>query len=156
MATATRDELSRVRTRMGAVLGDVALISNLKVIENVALPLMYHTNVGSAEALERSVELLDTMGYDMDKWSLPGLLPPYALKLVTIARALIMDPAVLLYESVSAIFTESERANIARLLCNYQGASEERLLVFVSSREQDSTLIKADRVVRIVDGRFEG
>ncbi len=154
---ASKDELVQARTRMGVVLGDGALISNLKVIENVALPLMYHTSVASGAALGRAVELLDGVGYSQDKWSLPGPLSAYSQKLVVVARALAMDPPIVIYEGVSAIFSSSEKESIAHALSNYQkAAATERLLLVASSRERDAELIEADRVVRIVDGRFEG
>lgn len=154
---ASKDEMVQARTRMGVILGDGALISNLKVIENVALPLMYHTSVASGAALGRAVELLDDVGYNLDKWSLPGPLPAYFQKLVVIARALAMEPPVVIYEGVSAIFSTFEKESIARVLTSYQkAAATERMLLVASSRERDAELIEADRVVRIVDGKFEG
>lgn len=143
------EELNRLRVRIGFVFQDNALISNLKVIENVSLPLLYHTQLAYEEAMEKARDLLDLSGYRGDPWVLPGPLPMYAKKEVAMARALSMDPDVIVCENLWEGLTEMEREHLAKLLLWYLRTGSERLLVFTANNETDARLISPGRVIRI-------
>ena len=151
-----RSGLDRTRRMAGFVFEDSALISNLKVIENVALPLLYHTSLGRDESMERALRLLETVGYALDVWLLPGALPIYERELVILARALALGPQAVVFEHLEVGLTEPQKRHIAGVLTGYQESSPERLLVFTSEKEEIKTLIRADRVVRIEDRGFAG
>ncbi len=48
------DTLAELRTRVGFIFHDSVLVSNLKVIENVALPIIYHSELSYEEGIERA------------------------------------------------------------------------------------------------------
>lgn len=149
------DELNDVRKKMGFVLHDNILISNLKVIENVALPLLYHSPLGYQEAMEKALELLDRAGFRADVWSLPGPLPLYVRKEAAIARALVLEPDIVVCENIWEGLTRSEKEHLSELLLGYHGASTKRLLVITAHGSANAAYIKPDRIIRIEGSRLK-
>lgn len=149
------DELNALRKRIGFIFHDSILISNLKVIENVTLPLLYHTEMTGRKAVERAVGLLSAAGFNGDVWGLPGLLPIHARKEVAIARALALGPDVIICESLTDGLTVNESEKLMGFLSRYQEEEAGRLLVFTSVSSAGSSLYAPTRVVRIEANRFE-
>lgn len=146
------ERLAAIRKRLGLVFQDSILISNLKAVENVALPLLYHTDLPYDDAMARAMELLGLAGYRGDSWALPGPLPQHAKKEVAIARALALEPQALICESLSEGLTIEEQERLAGLLLKYQEQRPESLLVFTSTGTAEASLYRPDRVIRI-EGR---
>jgi predicted ABC-type transport system involved in lysophospholipase L1 biosynthesis ATPase subunit len=103
--------------RVGWVAGNGGLISNLKVWENVTLPLWYHTKRDTAET-EKSVEYWLTMlGLDPSAFTKFMAAPPFGLepwerKLAGLLRGLVQMPRVLVvdagvFEDVNAVLAKN-------------------------------------------------
>ncbi len=150
----SKDRLNGVRKRMGFVFHDNVLISNLKVIENVALPLLYHTDLPSDEVMERALELLKLTGFAGDIWALPGPLPVYSRKEVSLAKALALDPEVLVCENLSYGLTGEELQNLFDLVIKYQKGRKDSLLLMTALSDAEINLVKPDRAIRIQGNRF--
>lgn len=148
------DGLNHARSRMGFVFQENILISNLKVVENVALPMLYHGSMSYEDAMERSFELLDMTGFRGDAWSLPGPLPHYAKKEVALARALALDPDIIVCENIWDFLKDEEKAHVSALLTGYQSRRSGALLIFTANNENDAPYSRPDRVIRIESGSF--
>lgn len=148
------DGLNDLRKRMAFIFQENALISNLKAVENVALPLLYHSALSRKESMDRAMQLLDLTGFRADPWTLPGHLPVYAKKEVALARALITEPEALICESFWDWLTEAEKEHLSSLVVRYHRSGPGRLLLFSSVNESDSALLSADRVIKIEANRF--
>ena len=87
------------RLRLGLAFETGQLLNHLTVRENIALPLRYHGNLTQAEAQERVQPWLDAM--DLAPWadSTPGAIGRNWQKRVGLARALVLQPEVLLVDS---------------------------------------------------------
>lgn len=87
------------RLRLGLVFETGQLFNHLTVWENIALPLRYHQNLAKAEAVGEVQSFLH--GLDLEPWSdsTPGAMPRNWQKRVGLARALILQPEVLLLDS---------------------------------------------------------
>ena len=155
-------DLERARASMGLVFRNFSLISNLKVIENVALPIAYHMDMAPAESLEKAAELLRGVGYDGDPWTLPGPLPDYDKKLISVARAVSLEPKLVAAEDILEGLDEEQKARIAAVLLRYhyggdRGRGEaRRLLVVMVQDERDAEYLAPTRVVKIEGRRFTG
>lgn len=87
------------RLRLGLVFETGQLFNHLTVWENVALPLRYHRNLGFAEAEPHVQPLLAAMELEPFAQSTPGALNRSWQKRVALARALILQPEILLLDS---------------------------------------------------------
>lgn len=144
--------LNKLRMAMGFIVHDNILISNLKVIENVALPLLYHAGLSYSEALRRAAALLTSVGYKGSPWELPGPLPLYLKKTVAVARALALEPRIIVCENLSEGLMPSENDFLSGLLVEYHKAKEGRLAIFTAANNADAERIKPTRTLRIAGG----
>lgn len=154
--TSSLDEnaINLLRRRMGFVFQDCILISNLKVVENVALPLLYHSGLKKEEALEKASGLLDLVGFRGDIWGLPGGLPVYARKEAAVARALALEPDIVVCENIWEFLKDEEKAHLSGLLLSYHLKKEGRLIVFTATNEADVRFMKPHRTITIEDNGF--
>jgi len=153
LSTASRETLNALRARMGFVFQDAALISNMSIYDNVALPLRYHTRLGEAEVQARVSEKM--MLFEVDRkfdHSLPALLSLEMRKKAALARALVLDPTLLfLDEPATGLSTEADRL-ITRVLKDYQHKGGATILVVTS--EWPSAFPIAQRIGFLENGRI--
>jgi phospholipid/cholesterol/gamma-HCH transport system ATP-binding protein len=102
VVSATRRELSEIRTKFGVVFQGAALLNSLTVAENVALPLTEHTDMPAAKiraVVEAKLGLVALNGFED---YMPADLSGGMKKRVGLARALVRDPEVVLYDEPTA------------------------------------------------------
>ncbi len=97
-----RPELSRLRRRMGFLFQEGALFDSITVGENVAFPLRRHTDLSPAEIVRRARARLEQVGLGRDYDQMPAELSGGMRKRAGLARALVLDPDVLLVDEPSA------------------------------------------------------
>ncbi len=91
-------QLRALRRRFGMVFQHAALLDSLSVLDNVALPLREHGKISDADARDKVREKLDALNLGRIEDRLPAELSGGMRKRVGIARALILDPSLLLYD----------------------------------------------------------
>ena len=98
VATMTRRELFALRRRMGMLFQNGALLTDLDVYENVAFPLRAHTKL--PESLVRHLVLtkLHAVGLRGAARLMPAELSGGMARRVALARAIVMDPDILIYD----------------------------------------------------------
>lgn len=104
--------------QVGFVLQNGALISNLNVRNNVALPLRYHKRGTEAEIAEKVNMALDLMRVRSEEDKFPHMLSIGMQKRVAIARAWAMDPRLLLMDEPTAGLDNYNRRNLLPLIDN--------------------------------------
>ncbi len=108
----------KVRSELGFVFQNSALISNLTVFDNVALPLRYH-RVGSPDFITEKVSsTLNNMLVSEYATSFPHQLSLGIQKRVAIARTLVLNPSILLMDEPTAGLDHINRINLLALLYN--------------------------------------
>jgi phospholipid/cholesterol/gamma-HCH transport system ATP-binding protein len=91
-------ELNRQRKRFGMVFQYSALLDSMNVFENVAFPLREHTKLSSKEIKERVREKLEVLNLGNIGDRMPSELSGGMKKRVGLARALMLEPEVLMYD----------------------------------------------------------
>src|SRR4030081_3445680 len=98
LAVLSRSEIYALRKRMGMLFQNGALLTDLNVFENVAFPVREHTDL--PEALIRKLVLtkLQAVGLRGAAELMPGELSGGMARRVALARAIVMDPELLIYD----------------------------------------------------------
>jgi phospholipid/cholesterol/gamma-HCH transport system ATP-binding protein len=93
-------ELNNVRKKFGMVYQYAALLDSITVLENVAFPLVEHTKLSAKERKERVYQRLQDLGLDPKTVAgkYPSELSGGMRKRVGIARALMLEPIILVYD----------------------------------------------------------
>jgi phospholipid/cholesterol/gamma-HCH transport system ATP-binding protein len=92
------DELYAFRRRFGMLFQGAALFDSLSVWENVGLGLLEHTKMSGQEVRRRASEKLELVGLKDVEDARPAELSGGMKKRVGLARAIAMDPQVVLYD----------------------------------------------------------
>lgn len=142
-------EKDGIRKRMGVVSQMAALVSNLKVIQNVTLPLLYHSSMTSEEILKHGAELLKRVGYNENIWVLPGLLPVFKKKAVSLARAMALDPEIMIYDRFLEGLDSRQREFMAGLTAQVHNSRGNRLSIFLANDMEEIGGLCMDRIFKI-------
>lgn len=112
----SRRRLYQTRRQMGVLLQQGALLTNLDVFENVAFPLREHTKL--PEQLIRQIVLmkLQSVGLRAAWQHMPSQLSGGMVRRVALARALVMDPKLIVYDEPFAGLDPISKGVIVRLI----------------------------------------
>lgn len=160
MSSASADEISEVRTQMGFLFQHAALYDSLTVEENVAFPLVHHRHdMSQSEKQERVKELLHEVGLDGHQDKMPSDISGGMQKRVGLARALALDPLILLLDEPTAGLDPISSGEIDELVLKLQ--QEHRLASIVVTHDMVSAKTIATRIALmdkgkvVIEGTFE-
>jgi len=146
----SRDRLAEIRNRhIGFVFQSYNLIPRLSVLENVELPLLY---AGNRNARKLACSALEAVGLAHRMLHEPGSLSGGERQRAAIARALVIDPAIILADEPTGNLDSVSGAEIMKLFkqLNEQG----RTLLIVTHDSEIARYCK--RIILIRDGRIVG
>ncbi len=98
ISTLDEDELSKIRMKFGMLFQAAALFDSMKVWENVGFGLKRHTAKNDSEIKEIAVQKLKMVGLVNVENVMPSELSGGMRKRVGLARAIAMEPDILLYD----------------------------------------------------------
>ena len=149
----SEEELLPIRRRMGFVFQGAALFDSLSVHENVAYPLREHTRLSEDRIRARVVAALARVGLPEDVLPLlPSELSGGMRKRVGIARALMVEPDIMLYDEPTAGLDPTNARLVADLISEVQaGVCDTSIVV---THDLELTRAVATRVAVLIDGRF--
>ena len=141
--------LARVRNeKLGFIFQSFHLVPDLKVVDNVEIPLLYR-KISSKERRRLALEALDHVGLSSRVLHYPGQLSGGQQQRVAIARAIVGKPKILLADEPTGNLDSQMGDEIMAIL---EKLNEEGTTVVMVTH--DSRLAqKTDRIIRLFDGR---
>lgn len=146
----SRRALFRLRRRMGMLFQSGALFSDLSVYENVAFPLRVHTDLPGSMVRDIVLMKLEAVGLRGARSLMPSELSGGMARRVALARAMALDPELVLYDEPFVGQDPISMGVLVQLIKRIHAALG--LTAVVVSHDIKETLSIADYVYVIADG----
>jgi phospholipid/cholesterol/gamma-HCH transport system ATP-binding protein len=144
--------LYEVRKKVGFLFQQAALYDSLTVEENVAFPLCRHSKMPDGERNERVRELLTSVGMDQEAHKMPAEISGGMQKRVGLARALALEPDILLFDEPTAGLDPITAAEIDDLILRLQ--KERNMTSVVVTHDIHGAQAVSDRLALMRDGQI--
>ena len=145
------DQLSEFRAKkMGFVFQTYNLLPVLTAVENVELPLLV-SGYSSKEARKKSIETLGVVGLETWKHHLPGQLSGGQSQRVTLARALVNDPAIIWADEPTGNLDSTNEKEIMDLLIDLNKKNNQTFVIVTHS---DYVGSRTNRIIKMHDGEI--
>jgi phospholipid/cholesterol/gamma-HCH transport system ATP-binding protein len=146
------NRLNEIRKKIGFLFQQAALYDSLCIEDNVAFPLERHTGMPPGDRKQRARELLANLGMDKDLEKLPSELSGGMQKRVGLARALALDPDVLLFDEPTAGLDPITAAEIGKLIVQLK--QQRNMTAVVVTHDIRGAKTFADRMVLLHEGKI--
>lgn len=146
------DGWNRLRMKMGMVFQYSALFDFLTVGENVAFGLRQHTDKSNEEIQGIVTQMLDLVGLPGTQDLYPAELSGGMKKRVGLARAIAVNPEIVLYDEPTAGLDPIMSRNISRLIKKTQ--EQLHVTSVLVTHDMQSTFYAADRVAMLYEGHI--
>lgn len=153
IANCSREQLHEIRKSIGVSFQGAALFNSMTIGDNVALPLREHTKLAESTIKLMTRIKLEQVGLAQCEDYFPAQLSGGMKKRAAVARALSMDPEILLFDEPSAGLDPIIAAGIDELILNLKRAFENMSIVVVT-HELASAFLIADRMALMDKGRI--
>jgi phospholipid/cholesterol/gamma-HCH transport system ATP-binding protein len=147
------DRMGEIRKKMGFLFQHAALYDSLTVAENVAFPLEHHRrDMSRSERGDRVKQLLAEVGMEGDFDKMPSDISGGMQKRVGLARALALDPEILLLDEPTAGLDPISSGEIDDLILKLQ--RERQMASVVVTHDLHSARTIADRLALLNEGEM--
>lgn len=154
IASMSRQELFSARARMGMLFQSGALFTDMSVYENVAFPIRAHTKL-SEHLIEELVALkLESVGLRGAEKMMPSELSGGMNRRVALARAIALDPELIMYDEPFAGQDPIVMGVLTRLIRSLREALD--LTTIIVSHDVAETLSIADYIYVVAEGKVQG
>lgn len=152
IAELSHHELDEIRTKVGFLFQSNALYDSMTVRENLEFPLRRHSiKLTAAEREDKVMGVLNNVGLAHTVDMMPAELSGGMRKRIALARTLILDPEIILYDEPTTgldPITGKEISNLIREISEKYNTSS-----LIISHDISCILMTADRIIMLIEGR---
>ncbi|MCF8259907.1 MAG: ABC transporter ATP-binding protein [Melioribacteraceae bacterium] len=150
------DELNTIRKKMGFLFQSAALYDSMSVRENLEFPLSRHTNLSSKQREEKVRETLRMVSLEKSIDKMPSELSGGMRKRIGLARSIITDPELMLYDEPTTGLDPITTKEISELILNLQ--RKLNMTSIIVTHDIVCAKIIADRAIFLKEGKiaYEG
>lgn len=150
--TLSESKLMEVRTRIGFLFQMGALFDSMTVAENVAFPLIEHTRKNTEEIQQTVLQKLRQIGLPDVGPKMPSELSGGQRKRVALARAIALDPEVIVYDEPTTGLDPIRSDVINELILKLQ--RELKVTSIVVTHDMNSAFKVGNRIVMLHEGKI--
>ena len=149
----SEDELAPVRLRVSMLFQGGALFDSMNVFDNVAFPMLEHTEMTPEEIRHRVAEKLEMVGLPGIRKKMPAELSGGMRKRVALARSIALDPAIILFDEPTTGLDPVNAEKINELIDDLNERLKATFVVV--THDIVSAKVISDRVAFLHEGTFE-
>jgi phospholipid/cholesterol/gamma-HCH transport system ATP-binding protein len=146
------DELITVRADIAYVFQQAALFDSMTVAENIAYPLRAHLALSEAELQDKIDLNLERVGLPAAGHLMPSELSGGMRKRIGLARAIALEPRVILWDEPTTGLDPSNTRRISELILKMQ--QDLKVTSLVVTHDMTSAMLVADRVAMLYERRI--
>ena len=146
------DQLNAVRKKVGFLFQQAALYDSLTIEENVSFPLNRHTKLSSDERRDRARKLLAKVGMEQDLGKMPSQVSGGMQKRVGLARALALEPDIVLFDEPTAGLDPITAVEIEKLILQLKKDLE--MTAIVVTHDVHGAKSFSDRMIVVHEGKI--
>ena len=147
--TAPKTNVNKLREKMGMVFQHFNLFPHLSVIENITLAPIKVKKKNASDANKKAIELLNIVGLSDKADSYPGQLSGGQKQSIAIARALAMEPDIMLFDEPTSALDPEMVGEVLEVMKNLANAG---MTMVVVTHEMGFAREVASRVLFMDDG----
>lgn len=148
----SESELLELRKQVAYIFQGGALFDSMTIFENLAYPLREHTKLSQKEIAEKITAQLKQFGLEGNENIFPGQLSGGMQKRVGVARAMMMNPRVVLYDEPTAGLDPFNTKKIQELILSLKSTGVTSILV---THDMPTAFAVCDKLAFLVNGRIE-
>src|SRR6201999_3264145 len=122
-------ELYEIRTLFGVMFQDGALFGSMNLFDNAAFPLREHTKKKEGEIRDIVMEKLTMVGLGGDEKKFPGEISGGMRKRASLARALVLDPQIILCDEPDSGLDPVRTAYLSQLILDINAQIDATILI---------------------------
>jgi phospholipid/cholesterol/gamma-HCH transport system ATP-binding protein len=145
-------ELLPIRKKVGYAFQGGALFDSLTVFQNLAYPLREHTNMNTTEIKEKVLGTLEEFGLKGNDRVYPAQLSGGMQKRVGLARAMMLDPEIILYDEPTAGLDPFNTKRIQELILALKAKHVTSILV---THDMPTAFAVCDRIAFLLNGEIQ-
>ena len=146
------EEIQELRKKLGFLFQSGALYDSMSVRQNLEFPLKRLTDLSDTEINDKVKEALDQVGLANSIDKMPSELSGGMKKRIGLARTLITDPKIMLYDEPTTGLDPATSREISKLILQIQ--KKYKTTSIIVTHDMECARMVADRIVVLKDGEY--